>query len=555
MKWLNMIGEWQRRGLGFILAGLTLIGGLFTTIGCGSGNGTASNDQESTDGSPSSKTATNGSTQVVESSSAGQGAVNGQNASSGDSETSAVNGGEWLEQQIRKAAELRRAGDYSAEAQHWKEVVHYLERTIGAGNWITAGARLSRQVAIRLSELQGDQITEWKRFEKLEQEYLQNRAEMTELRVAGRVTPQQYLTATQQQLDILDKQAAIVQQLFGQPSHLLANLAEHQAETLMSVEQWESASIAAERCLSLRQTVIQVRHPDTVSALKMLGQIAQQMNNDSLAEDCLVKATQFAEQVWGVQNLQFATCANDLGVFYYSRENSKPNGTIRDFNKANYWLERGLQIRRDVLGDDHRLVALSRRNFALSKMAEAATKPADRQALDLALANSLLNQALENLRRGDEESARSLQWQVLSEAATVKMLLHEYAEADTLLAEIAEQWQKDPSRMALPMTPATLFYRWGLASAKQKSPHKLVTAGKLMQQSIRYAESANEEKTADSAKQALTRLQEISREGLEDAIPDRAVAGTPVNGPAPTKAAEKTLPVRVVTLPPVDDQN
>lgn len=554
MKWLNMIGEWQRRGLGFILAGLTLIGGLFTTIGCGSGNGTANNDQESTDGSPNSKS-NNDSTQVGESSTAGQSTGNGQNPSSVESDTAAVNGSEWLEQQIRKAAELRREGDYAAEAQHWKEVVNYLERTIGPGNWITAGARLSRHVAIRLSELQADQIVEWKRFEKLELEYLQNRAEMAELRVTGRVSPQQILAATQQQLNILDKQAAIVQQLFGQPSHLLANLAEHQAETLMSVEQWEPASIAAERCLSLRQTVIQVRHPDTVSALKMLGQIAQQMKNDSLAEDCLVKATQFAEQVWGVKSIHFATCANDLGVFYYSRENSKPNGTIRDFNKANYWLERGLQIRREVLGDDHRLVALSRRNYALSKMAEAATKPADRQALDLALANSLLNQALENLRAGDEEFARTLQWQVLSEAATVKMLLHEYAEAETLLAEIAEQWQKDPGRIVLPVTPATLFYRWGLASAKQKTPHKLVAAGKLMQQSIRYADSANEEKTADSAKQALARLQEISREGLEQVIPDRAVAGTPVEAPAPTEPVVKTSPVRVVTLPPVDDQN
>ncbi|MBL8892849.1 MAG: tetratricopeptide repeat protein [Planctomycetaceae bacterium] len=554
MKWLNMIGEWQRRGLGFILAGLTLIGGLFTTTGCGSGNGTASNDQESADRLAGAKPGVKESNPTVESPGAGQSTVDTPDNISATSNAS-VEGSEWLEQQVRKAAELRGAGEYLAEAQHWKDVVSYLERTIGAGNWITAGARLSRQVAVRLSELEADQIQEWKQFEKLEQEYLQNRGEMTELRVAGRVTSQQYLTATQQQLDILDKQAAIVQKLFGQPTHLLANLAEHQAETLMSVEQWESASIAAERCLSLRQTVIQVRHPDTVSALKMLGQIAQQMKNDSLAEDCLVKATQFAEQVWGIKNIQFATCANDLGVFYYSRENSKPNGTMRDFTKANYWLDRGLQIRREVLGDGHRLVALSRRNYALSKMAEAATKPADRQALDLALANSLLSLSLENLRQGDEESSRSLQWQVLSEAATVKMLLHEYAEAETLLAEIAERWQKDPSRMVLPMTPATLFYRWGLASAKQRSPHKLVAAGKLMQQSIRYAETANEEKTAISAKQALARLQEISREGLEQAIPDRAIAGTPGEAPATTESAEKAAPVRVVTLPPVDDQN
>jgi hypothetical protein len=557
MKWLSMIGEWQRRGLGFAVAGLSLLGGLFTISGCGSTNESGGNDQESKDGTPNPKMAT-GESMPSRDATVGTNQLAALNADAKlTTDPPTINGNEWMEQQVRQAAELRRAERYKEEAEHWKTVVRVLEQNIGSGNWITGGARLSQQLAVRLAELTPEQIVEWKRFETLEHKFLQNRQEMTELRISGKITPQQYINATQDQLKLLEQQAQIVRSLFGQPSHLIANVAYNQAETLMSVEQWEAALIAAERCLSQRQAVIQIRHPDTVAAFKLMGQIAQKLDNDSIAEDCLIKATQSAEQVWGVTTVPYANCANDLGVFYYSRENKKIANTPRDFSKANYWLERGLQIRRDALGDQHRLVALSRRNFALSKMAEAATKPADRQVLDLALANSLIGQALQTLQAAEDQPGIELHWQATSEAATVKMLLHEYAEAEVLLAEMAERWQADPQHATLPMTPATLFYRWGLASAKQRLPHKLVAAGKLMQQSIRYAESVQDEKTATSAKQALTRLQEISREGLNDSIPGRtvehAVAGTPIESSSLPSGDPPGSPIRMVLLPPVDD--
>ncbi|MDP1564628.1 MAG: tetratricopeptide repeat protein [Pirellulaceae bacterium] len=556
MKWLSMIGEWQRKGRGFLVAGLTLIGGLFTISGCGSSNHTAKNDTEPNDGTPSPASSGTDAIQISDPSLATQNSPAQIATADTTTTTPTISGSEWLEQQVRQAAELRRTGQYANEAEHWKNAVRVLEQTIGSGNWITAGARLSRQVAVRLAELNPQQIAEWKQFESLEKKFLQNRDEMSELRYSGRITPAQYVTASQDQLDLLDRQAKIVHTLFGQPSHLLANLAYNQAETLMSVEQWEPALIAAERCLSQRQAVIQVRHPDTVAAFKLMGQIAQKLNNDSIAEDCLLKATQSAEQVWGTKNVAYATCANDLGVFYYGLESKKSAEGVRDYSKPNYWLERGLQIRREALGDGHRLVALSRRNYALSKMAEAATKPTDRQALDLALANSLLSQALQTLRNQQDATTVSLQWQATSEAATVKMLLHEYSEAEVLLAEIAEKWQADPQHATLPVSPATLFYRWGLASAKQKLPHKLVAAGKLMQQSVRYAEADKDEKTATSAKQALARLQEIARDGLGDAIPDRAVVGTPVQtNRSSAELIAPSTPVRLVSLPPVDDQN
>jgi hypothetical protein len=187
-------------------------------------------------------------------------------------------------------------------------------------------------------------------------------------------------------------------------------------------------------------------------------------------------------------------------------------------------------------------------------MADASTKPADRQALDLAMANSLMSQALQTLRQSSDDPALSLQWQAISEAATVKMLLHEYAEAETLLAELAEKWRADPKGMALPMTPATLFYRWGLASAKQKLPHKLVAAGKLIQESIRYAESDNDAKTATAAKLALARLQEISREGLDETMPTRSVVGTPNANPPLSEPLGTSSPVRMVSLPPIDEK-
>lgn len=585
MKWLSMIGAWQRRGLGLVLAGLTLLGGLFSLTGCGSANNSAQTDPDSNDGpltDTSANTAINAVAQTANDSGGDGPSVPNRLGSAAEAAAPLtakppVDGSQWLEEQVRKAARLRQESQYQAEAEHWDAVVKTLEAAIGPGNWIAAGARLSRQVAARLTQLTTEQLAEWKKFESLENQFLQNKNEMRELRAAGQVTPAQYVNATQEQLGILEQQAGIVRRLFGEPSHLLANLAYNQAETLVEVEQWEPALVAIERCVSLRHAVIPVRHPDTLAALKLMGHIAQQVQDVALAEDCLVKATQAAEQVWGPENLAFATYANDLGVFYYSRESAQPAGIARDFSKANYWLERGLQIRRASLGDKHLLVAISQRNCALAKMAEAATKPAERQALDLALANGLLLAARDTLEGHASPANHELIGHVTSEAATVKMLLHEYDEAESLLAQLANQWQANPQHVWLPMSPAVLFYRWGLASAKQKTPHKLVAASKLMEQAIRFGDgSTADASTVSSARQALARLQEISRDGLpteatEPRDPNAAaVVGLPkapsteprndlprptgsglppVGSPAPTGNS----PVRVVALPKVDD--
>lgn len=589
MKWLSMIGAWQRRGLGLVLAGLTVLGGLFSLTGCGSSNNSAQTDPDSNDGplaDTSANTAINPVAQTAtDSGGDGQSVPNRLGAATEAASPLAakppVDGSQWLEEQVRKAARLRQESQYRAEAEHWDAVVKTLEASIGPGNWIAAGARLSRQVATRLTQLNTEQLAEWKKFESLENQFLQNKDEMRELRAAAQVTPAQYVNATQEQLGILEQQAGIVRRLFGEPSHLLANLAYNQAETLVAVEQWEPALVAIERCVSLRHAVIPVRHPDTLAALKLMGHIAQQVQDMALAEDCLLKATQAAEQVWGPDNLAFATYANDLGVFYYSRENAQPAGVARDFSKANYWLERGLQIRRATLGDQHLLVAVSQRNCALAKMAEAASKPSERQALDLALANGLLQAARKTLDEHRSPANHELIGHVTSEAATVKMLLHEYDEAESLLAQLANQWQANPQQVWLPMSPSALFYRWGLASAKQKTPHKLVAAGKLMEQAIRFGEGDSADaNTVTAARQALARLQEISRDGLpaaaaESSEPNAAAvvglpqvpgapprndqprpAGTglpPVGSPGPLPPPTGSSPVRVVALPNVDE--
>jgi hypothetical protein len=564
MKWLNMIGEWQRRGLGLTAAGLSLLGGLFSLSGCGSpGPATATDpDAAGTQPEPGDSTADPAALPSDRSpatpSASGTPAMAATTPSKvdGASEAAPLSGDQWLEEQVRLAAKLRQAGDYPAEAAHWDQVVATLDRSIGPGNWITAGARLSRQVAKQLAGFTPQQRERWRSFEGLEAKFLQNRREMEELRGGGRIAPEQYVNATKEQLEILGQQAAVIQDLFGQPSHLLANIAYHQAETLMAVEQWVPAFVAAEKCLSQRQAVIQVRHPDTIAALKIMGQIAQQMNNLGMAEDCLLKATQAAEQVWGSQNVMYAAQANDLGVYYYWAETQKSSAIHKDYSKANFWLERGLQLRRELLGDSHALVAISRRNYALSKMAEATSKPSDRQALDLALANALISDALQSLRASEGSTSPALLLQVASEAATIKMLLHEYSEAESLLGEIATRWREHPDSTPLPISPATLFYRWGLAQARQKSPTKLASAEKLMEQAIRLGATApGDAKTVAAARQALDRLQSLA--GDE---PQNLIAGRP--DPAGGRSAVQpevtpgngALPVRVVALPAIEDQ-
>jgi tetratricopeptide (TPR) repeat protein len=566
-----MMADWHKRRIGWMATVLTLIGGLFGIAGCGDANdpnpgtppsggaGTSGgSDAGKGDGDATAADAIDSENLQNDASSLASSVPVGA-AEPGHADALAASDADvaadidWLETQVRLGAKYRATADYRQEAEHWAGVVVALQERLGAGHWLTAGARLSRGVAVRLSEMSVDDLVAWKRFESLERTFLQNKTELEELRSRGKITPQQYINATKDQLKLLTEQADIIDRLFERPCHLMANVAFNQAETLSTVEAWEPAWLAAERCLSVRMAALQVRHPDQVAVLQLMGHVAESLGRPQVAEDCFLRAVRMAEQVWGPQHLAFATHANDLGVHYYKCEVAKAPSEGKDFSKANYWLDKGLKIREGQLSAEHHVVALSKRNLGLSKLAEATSKPADRQALDLGVANFLLTSAAESLN-ADPRVARSLVWQVQSDAATVKMLLHEYAEADALLGGIAKQWEATTPAQELPLSPPVLFYRWGLACAKQKTTEKIDEAAKRMRDAIRLGtEASADASTVEAARTALARLNEVAAEGVATIIADRQPSGkTESLKMASQSEGEVKSPVRMVALPPVD---
>jgi len=570
MDWLKMAWDWQRQASGYLMAGLSLAAGLFSCNGCGGSGDPAKERDPNSSGDalpndPAGLQAGAGNAAGTTPDQAARSSNNSNASRPGDSSGLTASGQDgaaefWLTEEVRQATQLRRANRFQEESDLWRRVVTRLEASEGPGSWLAAGARLSQRVADRLIQLDGNQLRQWKTYENLETRFQQNRTEIGELAATERISQEQLHNALREQLGILNQQTEIIEDLFGQPSHLLANIAYHQAEVHMSLGQWVAAYITAEKCLVQRQATLQVRHPDIVVTLKLMGQIAQQMGNNEMAEDCLTKAAQQSEKIWGAKHLAYASHASDLGVFYYSVENRKASGQQKDFSKANHWLERALKVRQEALGEQHLMTSLSRRNYALSKMAEGSSKPQNRQALDLAVANAAIDQALSGIRQQTDADNRGLLLQVISEAATIKMLNHEFEAAESLLGELVQYWRDSEHPTDLPITSAALHYRLALACAKQQTPVKREKAQQLLQQAIRLSDPAEpgaraDEKTLASAQQALRKLLDAESAEQEPlAVAGRGGGELPrsIPGTEPDTDAEQS-PLRVTALPSIDD--
>lgn len=421
---------------------------------------------------------------------------------------------EWLAEQVRQAHTLHAASDYSNEAKLWDRVVDQLEKDTGPGYWVTAGARMSQEVAHRLSQTSSQQRQQWKRFQQLESER-QTLADQMASPSSGRsssspsekLNRSQFQTSIDRQLQIIQQQEVLVIDIFGSASHLLGNLNFARAQLFFAQGDFAQALVCAEKSLYLRQLSIKVHHPDGLASLKLMGQIAQAAGKHETALDCFTKAAQQARRVWGEQHLNVAVHANDLGVYCYTFETQKVNAGSKDFSDAGFWLDQALRIRRQGLGTGHVLTAMSQRNWALLKMAEGVSKPLDFQLLDLVAADQAMSEAIKGLRANKVEAATLNQ--SLVEASTIKMLLKEFTSAESLLKEVlnSEVTEFDPE--SLPLSLASLHFRIGIACARQATPDKRLEAATFWQQSIALAKDSklpNDLKTIRSAEDALAKL-------------------------------------------------
>ncbi len=576
MSLLRRLSEWQSSSVRYCMASASILLGMAYNLGCGSSTDSQkpTDPQTNQQGSSSETSVTrlvDGSTQTAQNPVSGAG-PNSQMTQVGNANGVKANGGamlgstktgvaenrnlptaqesteSWLNRQVSKAVAFRQAKNYSQENKVWSEMVQRLEKAVGAGYWVTAGARISQDLTGQLASFDREKLRSWDSFQALESRLINFKDETSNGIKTNQLNPTQRIAAVDAMISIVNQQEALVRELFGENSHLMSNLAYTKAEFLTAKGDHINGLIQAERSLNIRMVAIKVLHPDTLASYKLMAQIAQKAGKQSLAADCYVKAARQAEQVWGSDHLSFAVHANDAGVYFYSFGNSQTGVGQADFSKANYWLGRALQVRKTVLGNDQLLTALSHRNMAMAKMAEATSKPEAFQLLDLAAADSSMDQALQVIRRKSQDDP-TMWVQVMTEAATIKMLRQQFGEAETLLLEALDSKIAKSNPAAMPISVPNLQVRAAVACIKQLNVAKKNQAKDLLQKAIAQFQANPSE--AATEKQARAALALVTSPDFDMKI--AAAKSQSLNSEAaPSPASELPPALRISSLPDLE---
>lgn len=427
---------------------------------------------------------------------------------------------QWLQSQVKTAFEMRSAKSFSEEVKTWEQTINGLENRAGSGYWVTAGARMGLEVATRLSELDNVQLQDWDDFQKLDQEIGEEHARLKNQFRSGQLERTEFQQALLAPIQKCDQQQKIIESLFGQKTHLLANIAFRRAELLADREQYIAALVEAERSLMIRQMTIKVQHPDTLASLKLMGRLAEQAQKYDIARDCFSNAVSQANNVWGNDHLNYAEHANDLGVFYYGALGKRALSEV-GFADASHWLQTALHIRQTKLGENNLLTALSRRNLAQLKLAEAMSKDESSRMLELVAAEENFDKALPVFRT--QATDQSMLAQVLIESATAKMLVGEYETAEKRLREVRDGELAEFNPSALSLTVEELDFRIAAACLKQISEEKEALGRALIAELVEKGKQGpSYRRIADRAHLLLTRYETAQAQ-------DAAVKDLPVD--------------------------
>ena len=373
---------------------------------------------------------------------------------------------QWLRTKIELAAKCREEKRYSDEVQVWEDITDGLSSRAGANYWVTAGARLSHEVSLKLAKMNRTELEKWDQFQTLEARIQKNRSDWALAHAKGELSEEQYVAKLASLVEDCNQQTTIVETLFGESSHLLGNVLYQRAELQADQGKFVSALMDAERSLKIRELSIQVQHPDTLKSLKLMGRLAQKAGRLDLANDCLSRALRQAEFVWGRSHLGYADHANDLGVFYYwAKQNNAqiPNS----YSDAGYWLTTARDIRRGELGEENLLTAMSERNIALLKMSQGV---AEKNSDYLSEADAAFERAIPVFRSKSTDKVMLIQ--ALIESASAKMLVKEFSSAESRLKEARNSELAEFRPELLPNSVAELELRTAIACLSQDDTKK-----------------------------------------------------------------------------------
>jgi len=186
----------------------------------------------------------------------------------------------------------------------------------------------------------------------------------------------------------------------------------------------EAQSVIAE-ALRMRRGLLGGHHPDVAATLVQLGQLRQIDADYEAAERCYEEALAIRREHWGDEHLDVAESLNNLATLYLER------GNTLDQRKAANLTRQALRMVRNLLGDEHRLVATCMTNAGWALESQG----------DYAGAEALYREALVRDRRTYDTLVPRIPVDV-NNLGCVLYLQGNLTEADPLLVEALALWRQ-----------------------------------------------------------------------------------------------------------------
>src|SRR5581483_3178861 len=195
---------------------------------------------------------------------------------------------------------------------------------------------------------------------------------------------------------LLERARAAHEQLAGQDDLDIAHLLQKQGLVAYEQGKWQRVESLFTRTLDRYAQWLGTDHPNTAQILNALADLARIQGRDEEAEQLFQYALAIKEQQFGEMHSSTATTLNGLALLYLRQ--GKQQGKWIYVKQGHYLqasklciaqglFERALEIRREVLGEDHPNTALLLNNLACCYQAQGATEEAEPlflRALDIA---------------------------------------------------------------------------------------------------------------------------------------------------------------------------
>lgn len=260
--------------------------------------------------------------------------------------------------------------------------------------------------------------------------------------------------------ELLDRQAEALESGAGLNPELLAEMTSVLAEGYDRLGLLAPAARLAERALELRREHLPPAHPDVARSMALLGWIRHE-EGDAEAADSLLRTAVARLDLATANEAALARALNDLGVHRES---------VGDFEEAEALYDRALEIRRDLLGPEHRAVGVTASNLSVIRYRRA----------DYAGAVEAAQEALAVMRRtlGPDHQRTTI---VQSNLAAMQVALGDNRGAEAQYQELlrrqeALQGPEHPVTLQLLSSLATVHINLGRWEEAEERLRRLVEA-------------------------------------------------------------------------------